>query len=103
MDVMRDLQDHQLVDHEGNACGRVDDTVLRWDEHGGQLGPLLSGGAVLLDELGRLGRILRPLLRFSGARRQVSIDWALVSQLEHSAIHVIAARASLGLSPPSRT
>ena len=102
MDVARDLQDHQLVDRDGNACGRIDDTVIRWDERGGQLGPLLSGGAVLLDELGRLGRVLRPLLRFAGARRQVSLDWALVSRMDPDVIHLAIPRERLGLTPRTR-
>jgi sporulation protein YlmC with PRC-barrel domain len=104
MDVARDLQDHQLFDRDGNACGRIDDTLIQWDEQGeGQLGPMLSGGAVLLDQLGRLGRILRPILRFSGARREVSIDWALVGRIEHSAIHVVTTREGLALTSSRRT
>jgi sporulation protein YlmC with PRC-barrel domain len=103
MDVARDLQDHQLLDRNGNACGRVDDTLIQWDEQGGQLGPMLCGGAILLDQLGRLGRILRPILRFSGARRDVSIDWTLVGRIEHSAIHVVTTREGLALRPPRRT
>jgi sporulation protein YlmC with PRC-barrel domain len=104
MDVARDLQDHQLLDRDGNACGRVDDTLIQWDEQGeGQLGPMLSGGAILLDQLGRLGRVLRPIMRFSGARREVRIDWALVGRIEPSAIHVVSTREGLGLRSPGRT
>jgi hypothetical protein len=103
MDVARDLQDHQLVDRDGHACGRVDDAVGRGDEQGAELGPLLSGGAVLLEQLGRLGRILRPVLRSSAARRAVSIDWALVGRIEHSAIHLMTTREALGLTPMKRT
>jgi sporulation protein YlmC with PRC-barrel domain len=102
MDLARDLQDHQLIDRDGIACGRVDDIIIRWDNEGAQLGPVLSGGAVLLDQLGRLGRVLRPVLRLVGARREVHIDWALVGRIELDAIHVVIPRESLGLTPETR-
>jgi hypothetical protein len=99
MDVARDLQDHQLRDRDGNACGRIDDILIEWDADGGRLGPLLSGGSVLLDQLGGLGRVLRPVLRFSGARRECRIDWALVGRIESDAVHLLLPRARLGLGP----
>jgi sporulation protein YlmC with PRC-barrel domain len=101
MDVARDLQDHQLIDRDGNACGRVDDVIIGWDTDGAQLGPILSGGAVLLDQLGRLVRLARPVLRLIGARREVHIDWALVGRLELDAIHVVIPRERLELTSGS--
>jgi hypothetical protein len=97
MDLARDLVDHQLVDRDDVPCGRVDDVVLRWSDDGGELGVLLSGGGVVLDQMGRLGRVLRPVLRFAGARRTVRIDWALVGRIEPDRIHLTAPREALGL------
>jgi hypothetical protein len=97
MDVARDLQDHQLRDRDGDACGRIDDILIEWDAESGRLGPLLSGGSVLLDQLGGLGRVLRLVLRFSGTRREARIDWALVSRIDADAVHVIVPHEHLGL------
>jgi hypothetical protein len=102
VDLARDLQDHQLVDSDGVPCGRIDDIVIRWTPDGGELGPLLSGGAVVLDQLGRLGRMLRPLLRFSGARREVRIDWPMVGRLGTDSIHIVTTRESLDLTVTTR-
>jgi len=55
MDIARDLQDHQMLDRDGQACGRIDDILIQWDANGARLGPLLSGGGFLLDQLGRIG------------------------------------------------
>ena len=98
MDVARDLQDHQLLDRDGHACGRIDDIVIRWDTSGGVLGPLLCGGGILLDQLGWFGRLLRPVLRFRGARREVSVDWPQIARVEPHAIHLVSPRDDLELS-----
>jgi hypothetical protein len=103
MDVARDLQDHQLLDRDGDACGRIDDILIEWDAERGRLGPLLSGGAVVLDQLGRFGRVLRRILRFSGTRREARIDWALVGRIDPDGIHVMVPREALRLRPRRET
>jgi hypothetical protein len=98
MDIARDLQDHQMLDRNGQACGRIDDILIEWDASGARLGPLLSGGGFLLDQLGRVGRLLRPLLRFRGARREVQIEWPEIARVEPHAIHLRSLRERLELS-----
>jgi hypothetical protein len=98
MDIARDLQDRQMLDRDGEACGRVDDILIQWDDNGARIGSLLSGGGFLLDQLGRLGRLLRPLLRSAGARREVRIEWPEIARVEPHAIHLRARRDDLGLS-----
>jgi hypothetical protein len=98
MDIARDLQDHQMLDRNGQACGRIDDILIQWDASGARLGPLLSGGGFLLDQLGQLGRLLRPLLRFRGARREVSIEWTEIMRVEPHVIHLRDPRERLELS-----
>jgi hypothetical protein len=99
MDIARDLQDHQMLDRDGHACGRVDDILIQWGANGAKLGPLLSGGGFLLDQLGRLGRLLRPVLRFRGARREVHIDWPEIGHIEPHVVHLRIPRNRLELSP----
>jgi hypothetical protein len=98
MDVARDLQDHQMLDRDGQACGRVDDILIHWGANGAELGPLLSGGGFLLDQLGRVGRLLRPLLRFRGARREVRIEWPEIARVEPHVVRLRISRNRLELS-----
>jgi sporulation protein YlmC with PRC-barrel domain len=98
MDIARDLQDHQMLDRNGQACGRIDDILIQWDSNSARLGPLLSGGGFLLDQLGRLGQLVRPLLRFPGARRKVSIDWPEIVRVEPHVIHLLHPRERLELT-----
>jgi hypothetical protein len=99
MDIARDLQDHQMLDRDGQACGRIDDILIQWDASAAHIGTLLSGGGFLLDQLGRLGRLLRPLLRYRGARREVHIEWPEIESVEPHVIHLRNPREGLGLSP----
>jgi sporulation protein YlmC with PRC-barrel domain len=98
MDIARDLQDHQMLDRDGQACGRVDDILIQWDVSAAHIGPLLSGGGFLLDQLGRLGRLLRPFLRYRGARREVHIEWSEIVRVEPHVIHLRNPRERLELS-----
>jgi hypothetical protein len=85
MDVARDLVDRQLVDPAQHECGRVDDVWIEWDGDGGRLGPLLSGGGIVLDQLGAIGRLLR-LVGGARARGARPIDWASVARVERSRV-----------------
>jgi sporulation protein YlmC with PRC-barrel domain len=98
MDIARDLQDHQMLDRDGQACGRIDDILIQWDASAARIGPLLSGGGFLLDQLGRLGRLLRPVLRYRGARREVHIEWSEIVRVEPHVIHLRNPRERLELS-----
>lgn len=98
MEIARDFQDHQLLDCREEACGRVDDILIRWDHEVGELGPVLCGGAIMLDQLGVLGRLLRPLLRAAGGDRSIEIPWSRVSRVEPHAVHLSLPRERLGLA-----
>lgn len=85
MDVARDLVDRQLVDRDGRECGRVDDVWIEWDADGACLGPLASGAAVVLDQLGAAGRLLQHI-GGARARRSRPIEWASVARVERSRV-----------------
>jgi hypothetical protein len=85
MDVARDLVDRQLVGPDERECGRVDDLWIEWDAGGGRLGPLVSGGGIVLDQLGATGRLLQ-YLGGARARRSHPIDWASVARVERSRV-----------------
>jgi hypothetical protein len=101
MDVARDLVDRQLVDRDGRECGRVDDVWIEWDADGGRLGPLASGAAIVLDQLGAAGRLLQHI-GGARARRSRPIEWASVARVERS--RVLLAHESAHMTqtqPPS--
>jgi hypothetical protein len=85
MDVARDLVDRQLVDRDGRECGRVDDVWIEWDADGARLGPLASGAAIVLDQLGAAGRMLQHI-GGARARRSRPIEWAGVARIERSRV-----------------
>ena len=95
MDVARDLVDRQLVDRDGRECGRVDDVWIEWDADGACLGPLASGSAIVLDQLGAAGRLLQHI-GGARARRSRPIEWASVARVERS-------RVLLGCDPAHMT
>jgi hypothetical protein len=101
MDVARDIQDHQLVDRDDTACGRVDDMLIEWDDSGARLGAILSGGGTLLDQLGAVGRLLERLPRLEAAHRRIAIEWRQVRALEPHRLCLLPARDQLGRQPPS--
>jgi sporulation protein YlmC with PRC-barrel domain len=97
MEVARDIQDHQLVDRDDELCGRVDDVIIEWDEAGARLGALLSGGGILLEQLGLLGRFLRRVLPWRAAQSHVAIDWHQVRQLGPHHICLLPPRHRIGV------
>jgi sporulation protein YlmC with PRC-barrel domain len=87
MDVARDIVDRQLVDRDGRECGRVDDLWIEWDTGSARLGPLASGAAIVLDQLGAAGRLLQHV-GGRRARRSHSIGWASIIRVERSRVLV---------------
>jgi sporulation protein YlmC with PRC-barrel domain len=85
MDVARDLVDRQLVDRDGRECGRIDDVWIEWDDDDARLGPLVSGAAIVLDQLGAAGRLLKHI-GGARARRSRTIEWASVAGVERSRV-----------------
>jgi hypothetical protein len=100
MDVARDLVDRQLVDRDGRECGRVDDVWIEWDADGARLGPLATGAAIVLDQLGAAGRLLQHI---GGARAQRSraIEWASVARVERSRVLLAYDPAHMTQAQPS--
>jgi sporulation protein YlmC with PRC-barrel domain len=86
MEIARDLQDHQLVDRDDRPCGRIDDILIDWDESGARLGSLLSGGGILVDQLGVVGRLLKRTPGLEAARRHTAIEWRQVRALEQDRV-----------------
>jgi hypothetical protein len=99
MDVARDLVDRQLVDSAQRECGRVDDLWIEWDGDGGRLGPLLSGGGIVLDQLGAGGRLLKHLGR-ARARRSHPIEWASIVRVERSRVVLARKPGETSAAPP---
>jgi hypothetical protein len=102
MEVARDIQDHQLVDRDDRPCGRVDDILIEWDESGARLGAILSGGGILVDQLGAVGRLLKRVPRLEGARSHIAIEWRQVRSLEQDRICLLPPSDSLGVRRRSR-
>jgi hypothetical protein len=97
MELARDLQDHLLVDRDDRPCGRIDDVLIRWNDAGAQLGPLLSGGGMLIDQLGVAGRLIKRLPRMQAPHTHLAIDWRQVRALEQQHICLLPPRGRLGM------
>jgi hypothetical protein len=97
MEVARDLQDHQLVDRDDRPCGRIDDILIDWEESGARLGSLLSGGGILVGQLGAVGRLLKRIPRLEAARSHIAIEWRQVRALEQDRVCLLPPSDRLGL------
>jgi hypothetical protein len=102
MEVARDIQDHQLVDRDDRACGRIDDILIEWDDTGARLGAILSGGGILLDQLGAFGRLVKRVPRLEAARSHIAIEWRQVRALEPHRLCLLPPRDRLGVRRRSR-
>jgi sporulation protein YlmC with PRC-barrel domain len=97
MEVARDLQDHQLVDRDDRPCGRIDDVLIEWDDNGARLGAILSGGGILVDQLGAFGRLLKRVPRLESARSHIAIEWRQVRAVEQDRVCLLPPRERLGV------
>jgi hypothetical protein len=91
--LVRDLLDQTLRDPHGQAAGRVDDFVIVLDGDDAFVDSILSGGGVLADDLGVLGRgceVAARLLR--RPLRRAAIPWSLVSEVAEHAVTVEGCR-----------
>jgi hypothetical protein len=102
MEVARDLQDRQLVDRDDRPCGRIDDLLIEWGESDARLGAILSGGGILVDQLGLLGRLLKRVPRLEAARTHTAIEWRQVRALEQARVCLLPPRDRLGARRRSR-
>jgi len=102
MEVARDIQDHQLVDRDDRACGRIDDVLVEWDDSGARLGAMLSGGGILVDQLGALGRLLKRMPGLEAARSHIAIEWRQIRAFEQDRVCLLPPSDRLGVRRRSR-
>jgi hypothetical protein len=102
MEVARDLQDYQLVDRDDRPCGRIDDVLVEWDDSGARLGAILSGGGILADQLGAVGRLLKRVPRLESARSHIAIEWRQVRAVEQDRVCLLPPRDRLGVRRQDR-
>jgi hypothetical protein len=90
--LVRDLLDQTLRDPDGLAAGRVDDFVIVPDGDDAFVDSILSGGGVLADDLGVIGRGCEVAARVVRRRplRRAAIPWSLVREVAEHAVTVEA-------------
>lgn len=90
MHLVRDLLDQALRDPDGHPAGRADDFSIRVHDDGIYVESILSGGGILADDLGVLGRACERLSRVVRRRslRRASIPWSAVSEVAEHALTV---------------
>ncbi|MDX6519675.1 MAG: hypothetical protein QOF08_280 [Gaiellales bacterium] len=95
MHLVRDLLDQVLRDPDGHPAGRADDFSIRIHEEGIYVEAILTGGGILADDLGILGRACERLCRLVRRRplRRASIPWSAVSEVAEHALTVPGAPA----------
>jgi hypothetical protein len=91
MHVVRDLLDQALRDVEGKPAGRVDDLSLSIESDGVFVDAILSGGGILADDLGLLGRACEGIARAVRRRplRRTAIPWSSISEIAEHALTVV--------------
>jgi hypothetical protein len=102
MDLARDLIDHLIVDCDDQDSGMVDDLWIERDGASASLGPLVTGSAALIAQLGflsgpvaRAGAALR--LRHAAVWRE--IGWQQIERVERPQTRLLLGRAELSLLP----
>jgi hypothetical protein len=98
MQLARDLLDQALRDPDGHPAGRADDFSIRVEDDGIYVDSILTGGGILADDLGILGRACERLCRLVRRRplRRASIPWSAVSEVAEHALTVPGAPAGRG-------
>lgn len=90
MQLVRDLLDQALRDPEGRPAGRADDFLLVVEDDGIFVAAILSGGGIVADDLGWIGRACESIVRLVRRRplRRSSIPWSDVSEVAEHALTV---------------
>jgi hypothetical protein len=90
MQLARDLLDQLLRDPEGEPAGRADDFTIVVGEDGIHVESILTGGGIVADDLGLVGRGCERLCRLVRRRplRRTSIAWSAVSEVAEHALTV---------------
>jgi hypothetical protein len=94
MQLVRDLLDQALRDPEGEPAGRADDFLLVAEDDGIFVAAILSGGGIVADDLGWIGRACESIVRVVRRRplRRSSIPWSDVSEVAEHALTVPGGR-----------
>jgi hypothetical protein len=92
MHLVRDLLDQLLVDPSGEPAGRADDFSLTVAGNDILVDSILSGGGILADNLGFIGRVCEGIARAVRRRalRRRSIPWTSVSEVAEHALTIVA-------------
>jgi hypothetical protein len=101
MHLVRDLLDQALRDVDGEPAGRADDFSLSVGSDGIFVDSILSGGGVLADDLGLIGRACDGIARVVRRRplRRAAIPWSSVSEIAEHALTVVATPGSAPTTP----
>jgi hypothetical protein len=105
MDLARDLIDHRIADLDDQDAGMVDDLWITWTNDTATLGPIVTGTAALLHQLGRLGAGVSAIAARTGwshANVWREIPWTQVRRIERSQVNLLLRRSELP-SLPGRT
>jgi hypothetical protein len=90
--LVRDLLDQALRDPDGEAAGRIDDFLITAEGKDAFVEAILSGGGVLADDLGLIGRACEVAAHIVRRRplRRATIPWSLVSEVVEHAVTIAA-------------
>jgi hypothetical protein len=98
VDLARDLLDHRVADLEDEDAGMVDDIWITWTDHTATLGPIVTGTAALLRQLGPLGVAVSAIARhvaWSHANIWREIPWTQVRRIERAQAQLLLPRSQL--------
>jgi hypothetical protein len=102
VDLARDLLDHRIADLQDQDAGMVDDIWITWTDHTATLGPIVTGTAALLHQLGPAGVALSALasrIGWSHANIWREIPWTKVRRIERPQVKLLLPRAHLPTLP----
>jgi hypothetical protein len=98
VDLARDLIDHRIADLHDEDAGMVDDMWITWTHDAATLGPIITGTAALLHQLGRAGVALSAIaahIGWSHANVWREIPWTDVRRIERPQVKLLLPRAQL--------
>ena len=101
LEIGLELLDRQLVDSEGEPCGKVDDVELDYDGGGRpRVTAILTNPGALAPRLGRVGKVMLAVWRRLHPDRDpapIRLDWSVVARIDF-AVHLTVQREEAGLT-----
>ena len=96
-----DILDRQLLDSEGEPCGKVDDLELDYDGNGRPtVAAILTNPGALAPRLGWAGHVMHAFwkrLHDRGDPAPIRLGWELVAKIDF-AVHLTVQRRDAGLT-----